>query len=207
LISIDNPILRRAKLSPTLTIKFFSEFLYEYVDQITFDQFGNFGHRSWTSTIGTIFLFVFTSNWFGALIPLGFLSSLTSLPFLGQLPLCDISAPTSNINVVVCLSLLSSLIYFVAGIRIKGLSFFSRYVYPSYIFLPLNLLEDFSKPLSLSFRLFGNVLADEIVVAVLSLLLPFFIPLPVMVLGLFAGSVQALVFATLSIAYLSEVLE
>jgi F-type H+-transporting ATPase subunit a len=200
-------IYQRGKVTPVLVAKFFLEFLYEYVDGITLDQFGKFGHRSWTSTIGTLFLFVFASNWYGALVPLSLLSSLTSLPFLGQAPLSDISAPTNNINVVVSLSLLSSLIYFVAGIRIKGLNFFSRYVYPSYVFLPLNLLEDFSKPLSLSFRLFGNVLADEIVVSVLSLLLPFFVPLPVMVLGLFAGSVQALVFATLSVAYLSEVLE
>merc|ERR1712228_413944 len=132
---------------------------------------GKFGHRSWTSSIGTLFLFVF--------------------------------APTNNINVVVSLSFLSSLIYFVAGIRIKGLNFFSRYVYPSYVFLPLNLLEDFSKPLSLSFRLFGNVLADEIVVSVLCLLFPILLSLPVMVLGLFTSAVQALVFAVLAASYIN----
>ena len=197
----------REKITPILIIKFFLEFLYEYMDKITFDQFGKFGHRLWTSTIGILFLFIFTSNWWGTLVPLNLLSSLTSLPFLSQLPFSDIAAPTNNINIVVNLSFLSSLVYFITGITVKGLNFFSRYVYPSYIFLPLNLLEDFSKPLSLSFRLFGNVLADEIVVSILTLLLPFFIPLPVMVLGLFAGSVQALVFATLNIAYLSEILE
>ena len=47
------------------------------------------------------------------------------------------------------------------------LSYFSKYVQPTPILLPINILEDFTKPLSLSFRLFGNILADELVVAVL----------------------------------------
>ena len=51
------------------------------------------------------------------------------------------------------------------------------------------------------------MLADEIVVSVLCLLVPLFVPLPVMVLGIFASSVQALVFATLSAAYIGESIE
>jgi len=75
------------------------------------------------------------------------------------------------------------------GLKAKGLGFFARYISPTPIFLPINILEDFTKPLSLSFRLFGNILADEIVVSVLCLLVPLFVPLPVMVLGIFASSV------------------
>ncbi|CAK0822642.1 unnamed protein product, partial [Prorocentrum cordatum] len=66
---------------------------------------------------------------------------------------------------------------------------------------------DFTKPLSLSFRLFGNVLADELTVAVLTFLVPFVIPLPIMALGIFAGSIQALIFATLASAYIAEAIE
>ena len=61
--------------------------------------------------------------------------------------------------------------------------------------------------LSLSFRLFGNILADELVVSVLTLLVPLIVPLPVMVLGLFASSIQALIFSTLSAAYIGEAME
>lgn len=68
-------------------------------------------------------------------------------------------------------------------------------------------MEDFTKPLSLSFRLFGNILADELVVAVLAILVPLIVPLPVMVLGVFASSIQALIFSTLSAAYIGEALE
>ena len=73
--------------------------------------------------------------------------------------------------------------------------------------MPINVLEDFTKPLSLSFRLFGNILADELVVAVLVLLVPLFVPLPVMALGLFTSAIQALIFAALAAAYIGEALE
>ena len=73
--------------------------------------------------------------------------------------------------------------------------------------LPINLLEDFAKPLSLSFRLFGNVLADDLTVAVFSLLVPLIIPLPIIALGVFAGSVQAVIFTTLAAGYIEEAQE
>merc|ERR1711933_470139 len=88
----------------------------------------------------------------------------------------ELAAPTNNINTTVALSLLTSLAYFGGGLARKGLGYFARYVKPTPILLPINILEDFTKPLSLSFRLFGNVLADELTVAVLTFLVPFVIP-------------------------------
>ena len=119
----------------------------------------------------------------------------------------ELAAPTNDINTTVALALLTSLSYFYGGISKKGLNYFGRYVQPTPILLPINVLEDFTKPLSLSFRLFGNILADELVVSVFALLVPIFIPLPVMTLGLFASSVQALIFSTLSAAYIGEAVE
>jgi F-type H+-transporting ATPase subunit a len=74
------------------------------------------------------------------------------------------------------------------------------------VLLPIKILEDFTKPLSLSFRLFGNILADELVVAVLVFLVPLVVPLPLMALGLFTSAIQALVLTTLA-AYIHEALE
>jgi F-type H+-transporting ATPase subunit a len=88
--------------------------------------------------------------------------------------------------------------YFFAGISKKGLKYFNKYVQPTPILLPINILEDFTKPLSLTFRLFGNILADELVVAVLISLVPLVIPVPLILLGLFTSAIQALIFATLS---------
>jgi F-type H+-transporting ATPase subunit a len=99
------------------------------------------------------------------------------------------------------------LAYFYAGFSKRGLGYFKKYIEPTPVLLPIAILEDFTKPLSLSFRLFGNILADELVVAVLVLLVPLFVPLPVMALGLFTSAIQALVFATLAGAYIHEALE
>ena len=170
---------------------------FEYVSGIAKDQIGEHEYRPWVPFVGTLFLFIFVANWLGALVPWKLIT----------LPEGELAAPTNDINTTVALSLLTSISYFYGGLKAKGLGFFARYISPTPIFLPINILEDFTKPLSLSFRLFGNILADEIVVSVLCLLVPLFIPLPVMVLGIFASSVQALVFSTLSAAYIGESIE
>jgi F-type H+-transporting ATPase subunit a len=105
------------------------------------------------------------------------------------------------------LAILASLSYFYAGFKIKGLGYFARYIKPALFLLPINIVEDFTKPLSLNFRLFGNVVADELTVAVICSLVPFIVPVPIMMLGLFASSIQALIFATLAANAIGEVIE
>ena len=78
------------------------------------------------------------------------------------------------------------------------LGYFAKYIEPTPILFPINVLEDFAKPLSLSFRLFGNILADELVVSVIVSLVPLVVPIPLMILGLFTSAIQALIFATLA---------
>nr|YP_009397639.1 ATP synthase CF0 subunit IV [Dipterosiphonia australica]ARW66825.1 ATP synthase CF0 subunit IV [Dipterosiphonia australica] len=175
----------------------FMEFILEFLQDIAKNQIGEQEYRSWLPYISTIFLFILGSNWAGALIPWKLI----------QLPEGELAAPTNDINTTVALSLLTSLAYFYAGLNKNGLGYFARYVEPTPVLLPINILEDFTKPLSLSFRLFGNILADELVVSVFTLLVPILIPLPVMILGLFASSIQALIFSTLSAAYIGEALE
>ena len=102
------------------------------------------------------------------------------------------------------MALLVSLAFFYAGLSNKGLRFFEYYVEPTPIMLPFKIIEEFTKPLSLSFRLFGNILADDLAVAVLASLVPLLVPLPVMLLGLFTSAIQALIFATLAAFYIGE---
>jgi F-type H+-transporting ATPase subunit a len=179
------------------TFQNFIEYVLEFLQDIAKNQIGEHEYRPWVPYIATIFLFILGSNWAGALIPWKLI----------QLPSGELAAPTNDINTTVALSLLTSLAYFYAGLRKNGLGYFSRYIEPTPVLLPINILEDFTKPLSLSFRLFGNVLADELVVSVFTLLVPILIPLPVMILGLFASSIQALIFSTLSAAYIGEAIE
>jgi F-type H+-transporting ATPase subunit a len=173
------------------------EYALEFVREIARNQLGEKEYRPWLPFIGTLFLFIFVSNWSGALLPWRLI----------HLPEGELAAPTSDINTTVALALLTSLAYFYAGFSKKGLGYFKKYIEPTPVLLPIAILEDFTKPLSLSFRLFGNILADELVVAVLVLLVPLFVPIPVMLLGLFTSAIQALVFSTLAGAYIHEALE
>ncbi|BAU63945.1 ATP synthase F0 subunit A [Stanieria sp. NIES-3757] len=178
-------------------IQNFMEYALEFIRDLAKNQLGEKEYRPWVPFIGTLFLFIFVSNWGGALIPWKLL----------RLPSGEIAAPTNDINTTVALALLTSLAYFYAGLSKKGLGYFKRYIEPTPVLLPIAILEDFTKPLSLSFRLFGNIVADELVVAVFVLLVPLFVPLPVMALGLFTSAIQALIFATLAGAYIHEALE
>jgi F-type H+-transporting ATPase subunit a len=173
------------------------EIVVEFTQDIARNQLGENTYRTWFPFISTLFLYIIGCNWIGAIIPWKLII----------LPEGELAAPTNDINTTVALALLTSAVYFYAGLRKKGLGYFKRYLEPTPILLPINILEDFTKPLSLSFRLFGNVLADELTVSVLVLLVPLFVPLPIMALGIFAGSVQALIFSTLAAAYIHEALE
>merc|ERR1711990_663405 len=175
----------------------FVESVFEYVAGIAKDQIGEYEYRPWIPYVGTLFLFIFVANWYGALIPWKLI----------ELPEGELAAPTNDINTTVALAFLTSFAYFYAGLSKKGFGYFKRYIQPIPLLLPINILEDFTKPLSLSFRLFGNVLADELTITVLTSLVPLVIPLPIMLLGIFAGSVQALIFSTLAAAYIAEALE
>ena len=173
------------------------EIVYELVKSIALTQMGPSYYSQFLPFVATIFLFVLGSNLAGALIPWKLL----------EIPSGELAAPTNDINTTACLAILTSLAYFSAGFKIKGIGYFARYIKPAPFFLPINIVEDFTKPLSLNFRLFGNVVADELTVTVICSLVPLIIPLPIMMLGLFASSLQALIFATLAAAYIGEVIE
>ncbi|MGF1492506.1 MAG: F0F1 ATP synthase subunit A [Microcoleaceae cyanobacterium] len=176
----------------------FMEYVLEFVRNLAKDQIGEKEYRAWVPFVGTLFLFIFVSNWSGALVPWKLI----------RLPESELAAPTSDINVTVALALLTSIAYFYAGMSKKGIfGYFADYAKPVPLLAPFRVIEDFTKPLSLSFRLFGNVLADELVVGVLVVLVPLFVPLPLMVLGLFLSAIQALIFATLAANYIGEALE
>ena len=183
--------------TPPEGVQNLTEYITEFIRDLAKTQIGEEEYLEWVPFLGTIFLFIFVSNWSGALLPWRLI----------ELPNGELAAPTNDINTTVALALLTSVAYFYAGLRKKGIGYFKRYIEPAPFLLPINVLEDFTKPLSLSFRLFGNILADELVVGVLIALVPLVVPIPLMLLGLFTSAIQALVFATLAGAYIGESLE
>ena len=148
--------------------------------------------------VATVFLFVLGSNWAGALIPWKLI----------ELPEGELSAPTNDINTTAMSSNFSFIrILSLLDLKLKALVISNVILNLLRFYLPINIVEDFTKPLSLNFRLFGNVVADELTVAVICSLVPFIVPVPIMMLGLFASSIQALIFATLAANAIGEVIE
>jgi len=153
--------------------------------------------------IATFFIFIATANLFG-LLP-GFLGAFFVNINGEKIPL--IRSPNSDINTTLALALISvfSIQYF--GIKNLGikqyLKRFFNFTNPVKLILGFfEMISDFTKVLSLSLRLFGNVLAGEVLLLVIAFLVPYFLPLPFMILELFIGIVQALIFATLSLIFI-----
>ncbi|MBR6411947.1 MAG: F0F1 ATP synthase subunit A [Alphaproteobacteria bacterium] len=136
--------------------------------------------------MGTFFLFIGMSN------------LLTIIPWF-QAPTASLSTTAAFALCVFC----AMPIYGIQNAGVKG--YLKKYIEPTPIMLPMNILSDFSSTFALAFRLYGNMLSGAILASVLMMLVPFIIPLPMQILGLITGMIQAYVFALLAIVYVSSV--
>ncbi|XLS64863.1 hypothetical protein HN51_024837 [Arachis hypogaea] len=170
----------------------FFEYVLEFIRDVSKIQIGE-EYGPWVPFVGTMFLFIFVSNWSGTLLPWKIIQLLHG----------ELAAPTKDINTIVALALLTSVAYFYVGLLKKELAYFGKYIQPTSSLLPINILKNFTKSVSLSFRLFKNILANELADVVLVSLVPLVVPIPVMLLRLFTSDIQALIFATLAAAYFS----
>ena len=138
------------------------------------------------SIMGTFFLFIGLSN------------LLTVIPWF--------HTPTASLSTTFAFALCVFCAMPIYGIKNAGvLGYFKKYIDPTPIILPLNILSDFSSTFSLAFRLYGNMLSGAIIASVLMMLAPFLVPLPLQILGLITGTIQAYIFALLAIVYVSSV--
>jgi F-type H+-transporting ATPase subunit a len=141
--------------------------------------------------VGTIGIFIFVANMIGK-VP-GFMS------------------PTASISVTLGCALTVWVYYHWQGIRTQGVGrYFAHFAAPpgapiflAPIMLPIELISHLSRVLSLSLRLFGNVFGEEMVVLIIASIIPFLAPLPMAVLGVITGTLQAFIFMLLTIIYLA----
>ncbi|MBR5305031.1 MAG: F0F1 ATP synthase subunit A [Candidatus Gastranaerophilales bacterium] len=126
---------------------------------------GDEGKRH-TPLLLTLFLLIITSNLIGQ-IPWKLLNFIPSINKLGA----EFASPTNDINVTAALAITVLLYYIISGIRVKGISYFKHYFQPIWFMTPFNMLEDIVRPLTLSLRLFANILAGEILILVLGTLI------------------------------------
>lgn len=124
---------------------------------------------------------------------------------LGSFPL--LTSPTSDINTTIALALVVFFAVHFYGIRANGIFPYAKDMASPIFLLPLEIIGQISRTISLALRLFGNILSGELIVAIVFSLIPVFLPLPLMGLSLLIGILQAYVFTALSSVYISTAIE
>jgi F-type H+-transporting ATPase subunit a len=151
----------------------------------------------------TIFLFVLFSNWLGLLPGVG---SVTVGHGADAVPL--FRSPASDLNFTLALALIAVTMVNIFGIAAIGLkeraSVFFNFGSPIKFFVGiLELISEFARIISFTFRLFGNVFAGEVLLAIMALLVPYLVPLPFMFLEIFVGFIQAFIFGMLTLVFVA----
>ncbi|HVO29061.1 MAG TPA: F0F1 ATP synthase subunit A [Candidatus Paceibacterota bacterium] len=151
----------------------------------------------------TVFIFIMISNWLGLFPGVG---SLVLNQHGDAVPL--FRSPASDLNFTLALALIAVTLVNVIGAATLGLrarlSVFFNFKGPIDFFVGiLELIGEFAKIISFSFRLFGNVFAGEVLLAIMAFLVPYAVPLPFMLLEIFVGFIQAFIFAMLTLVFVA----
>ncbi len=165
----------------------FLELVYGMFEGLVTDTIGPEG-RKFLPVIGTVGIFVFTANMLG-LVP-GFMS------------------PTSKLNVTLGCASVVFIYYHWQGMKAQGVfKYLKTFAGPipamAPLMFPIELISHFSRPVSLSMRLFGNIFAEDLLIVIIASIIPFVLPLPFMALSIFTAVIQSFVFVLLSCIYLS----
>jgi len=174
-------------------LQLFWETVIEQVSDIAGSAIGERGKR-FVPLATAIFLFILICNWM-EIIPSG--HNPEWLP-----------PPTSDVNLPLAMALTVIVLVHYESVKARGWrGYFRHYLKPYPIMLPINIIEEITKPITLTFRLFGNIFASTLMVSVLVALLPVYAfwvgELIWKPFALFIGAIQAFIFALLTLIYLS----
>lgn len=195
----------KAKGTPS-RLQSFIEMIVEMLLGVVESIAGSAKARRFFPFIGTLFIFIIVSNWSG-LIPglsgIGFKEMVGGvekfIPFW--------RAPTADVNTTLALGLITMIMVQVYGAKYLGIKYFKKFFdfsNPINFFVGiLELVSDLSKVISFTFRLFGNVIAGEILLMVMAMLVPVLGTTPFIALEIFVGFIQALVFMMLASVFIN----
>lgn len=141
--------------------------------------------RPYVPLIGTLFLFILAANW-SSLIP-------------------GIEPPTARMETDAALAVIVffAVIYF--GIRARGfVGYLKTFAEPSFVMIPLNLAETFTRTFSLIVRLFGNVMSGAFIIGIILSLAGLLVPIPFMGIELLIGAIQAYIFTVLAVVFIGS---
>jgi F-type H+-transporting ATPase subunit a len=180
---------RRLSITPG-PVQNVMEVIIDAFHNLLMDTMGHEGKRFFP-LIATLGLFILVSNLLG-LVP-GF------------------ESPTANLNTNLSMALVVFCLTHIVGVKVQGWKYFKQFVGPNPwlapLMIPIELVGHIARPVSLTFRLFGNIEGGHIVLAVIILLVPLLVPLPILVLKLLICFIQTLVFMLLSMMYIAGAME
>ena len=160
-----------------------AEFVVEHLEGVMRDMFGR-DARPFVPLVVTLALFIGVAN------------------LLGLFP--GLKSPTADFSTTAALAVVVFLAVPVYGIREKGLKgYLKHYLEPTPFLLPLEIVSELSRTVALAVRLFGNIVSEELIIAVLLAIAGLLVPVPIMMLAVLTGVVQAYIFAVLTAVYLS----
>lgn len=168
------------------SMQMFGELFVTQFYDLTEDALDREMAKKYGPLICALFMFLVLANWLGI------------IPHLEE--------PTKDLNTPLSLGLMGFAIAHYAGIKSKGFKAYAReYMEPMFFMMPLNVIGELAKIVSISFRLFGNIMGGSIIILVVSHL-TYSIVLPPLLnafFGLFVGTIQAFVFTMLTVVYIS----
>lgn len=161
----------------------------------TLDTMVETENRKHVPLVASLFLFIITAN------------------LMGQLPLriihlksgAELASPTNDINLTAAMAVIVLIYYVAVGIKAKGRKFLlHEFSFSGIVMALVEVLEMFTRPLSLAIRLFANIFAGEILVSIALGAMAYFLPLPIMLFEILVAFIQATVFMMLTIAYIGS---
>lgn len=159
------------------------EWLVEAIEGLIHKTVGVEDTTIFLPVIGTLAFFIGTAN------------------LLGLVP--GLACPTPDINTPLAMALVVFFTVPYYGIRTRGLGkYLKHYVEPIFLMLPIEIASEIARTFSLTFRLFGNILGEEIIISILFIVAPFVVPVPMMLFSIFTGLLQAYIFTLLTCVYI-----
>jgi F-type H+-transporting ATPase subunit a len=169
----------------------FVEILAEAMLNLANETIGGHYGKHFFPLIATIFMYILISN------------------FMGLIP--GFTSPTSNINMTASMAIPVFLATHLYGFKVHGPGYIKHFMGPMPLLAPLmfriEIISHLARPLTLSVRLFGNMVAKHKLLVVLGILVPLLIPTAILILGVLVSVVQAFVFALLTTIYLAGAVE
>ncbi len=173
------------------------EMLLDALEDLIADLLGGYRVERYLPFLGSLAIFVAFANIF---------SLLPTIPLPGG-NMLPIVAPTRDLNTPIALAIVVFFSVHYYGVRQQGMLAYLKNLASPIFLLPLEIIGQISRTVSLAVRLFGNVLSTELIVVVVFMLIPLLVPLPVIGLNIFTGLLQAYIFTALAAVYISTGLE